>query len=282
MRITPRHWHNETWICSMRGHVAPAATVAVLTDDDRRLGLVVDDVRYVRCLRCDGWFECADPTPEQVTSERMPAHDELALPRRGKQLQDAIVLRLVAINKGLHAVAFTLAALAIVALEVKLPGLKHSATEVRQLVDGALDSAGRNPARQVLSKGADRVLGLDVHELKVLLAISSTYAVVEAVEAVGLWKDQRWAEYVTAVATAGFLPLEIYELSERITVLRIGALVVNVAVLVWLVLTKHLFGVRGGPTTLHAHTDWAEILDRPTPAPFLGNPVHAGTGPADA
>ncbi|HOT81595.1 MAG TPA: hypothetical protein PKY13_16495, partial [Microthrixaceae bacterium] len=115
MRITPRHWHNETWICSMRGHVAPAATVAVLTDDDRRLGLVVNDVRYVRCLRCDGWFECADPTPEQVTSERMPAHDELALPRRGKQLQDAIVLRLVAINKGLHAVAFTLAALAIVA-----------------------------------------------------------------------------------------------------------------------------------------------------------------------
>lgn len=266
----------------MRGHVAPAATVAVLTDDDRRLGRVVDGLRYVRCLRCDGWFECAEPTADQVTSDRMPPHEQLALPRRGKQLQDAIVLRLVALNKGVHAVAFTLAALAILALEIKLPGIKHSASDVRQLVDGALDSAGRNPARQVLAKGADRVLGLDVHELKVLLAISTTYAVIESVEAVGLWKDQRWAEYVTAVATAGFLPLEVYELTERVTVLRVGALVVNLVVLVWLVLTKHLFGVRGGPRTLHAHTDWAEILDRPTPAPFLGNPVHRGTGPADA
>ena len=255
----------------MRGHVVPAATVAVLSDDDRRLGHEADGLRYVRCLRCDGWFECVPPTPEQVTSERMPPHDQLVLPRRGKQLQDAIVLRLVALNKGVHAIAFTVATLAIIALETKLPGLKNSAHDVRRLVDGALDSAGRNPARQALSKGADRILGLDVHELRVLLTISATYAVIETVEAVGLWKDRRWAEYVTAVATAGFLPLEIYELTERVTVLRIGALLVNLAILTWLVLAKHLFGVRGGPATLHAHVDWDEILRRPTPAPFVGD-----------
>lgn len=269
MRITPRRWHNETWICSLRGHVAPAARALELTDDDRRLGHDVDGLRYARCLRCDGWFECPIPTPEQATWTRLPPHEELALPRRGKQLQDAIVLRLVAIDKGVHAVAFAIAALAILALEVRLPGLKNSARDVRQLVDSALDSAGRNPTRHVLARGADRVLGLDVHELRVLLAISTTYAVVEAVEAVGLWLDRRWAEYVTAVATAGFLPLEIHELTVRVTALRVLALVVNLAVLVWLVLNKHLFGVRGGPATLHAHVDWDDILRRPTPAQFL-------------
>lgn len=266
----------------MRGHVAPAATVAVLTNADRRFGLVADGWRYVRCLRCDGWFECAAPTADQVTSEQMPPYDQLALPRRAKPLQDAIILRLVALNKGVHAALFTVTALSVLMLEIKLPGLKHSANDVRAIVDGALDSAGRNPARQVLAKGADRVLGLDVHELRVLLAISATYAVIETVEAIGLWKDQRWAEYLTAIATAGFLPLEIYELSERVTVLRVGALVINIAVLVWLVANKHLFGVRGGPRTLDEHVDWDEILHRPTPAPILSRPVHEGPGPADA
>ncbi|MCU1356655.1 MAG: hypothetical protein JWM89_2073, partial [Acidimicrobiales bacterium] len=46
-----------------------------------------------------------------------------------------------------------------------------------------------------------------------------------------------------------------------------GALVVNVAILVWLVRAKHLFGVRGGPKTLHEQVDWVAILDQPAPAP---------------
>ncbi len=77
------------------------------------------------------------------------------------------------------------------------------------------------------------------------------YAVVESTEAVGLWHEKRWAEYLTVVATAGFLPFEILELLDRVTVLRVGALVVNLAVLVYLVWAKHLFGLRGG----HGHAE---------------------------
>ena len=54
---------------------------------------------------------------------------------------------------------------------------------------------------------------------------------VEAVEAVGLWHERRWAEYLTALATAGFLPFEIDELIKRVTVFRVSALVINVAIL---------------------------------------------------
>src|SRR5207253_9918040 len=81
--------------------------------------------------------------------------------------------------------------------------------------------------------------------LRLLAATAAVYCIVEAVEAVGLWRERRWAEYLTAVATAGFLPFEIDELTKRVTALRVGALVVNVAILVWLVRRKHLFGVRG-------------------------------------
>ena len=69
---------------------------------------------------------------------------------------------------------------------------------------------------------------------------------VEGSEAVGLWLEKRWAEYLTAVATAGFLPFEIRELIDRITALRVVAFVVNVAILMYLVWAKRLFGIRGG------------------------------------
>jgi uncharacterized membrane protein (DUF2068 family) len=57
--------------------------------------------------------------------------------------------------------------------------------------------------------------------------------------------DKRWAEYLTAVATAGFLPFEIKALVDRVTVLRVATLVINVAILAWLLWRKHLFGIGG-------------------------------------
>jgi hypothetical protein len=58
---------------------------------------------------------------------------------------------------------------------------------------------------------------------------------------------KRWAEYLTAVATAGFLPFEIYELTKQIPVLRVLALVVNMVILVYLVWAKRLFGIGRPP-----------------------------------
>jgi uncharacterized membrane protein (DUF2068 family) len=80
--------------------------------------------------------------------------------------------------------------------------------------------------------------------LPILSITAGAYALVEGVEAVGLWRERRWAEYLTVVATAGFLPFEIDELAKRVTAFRIGALVVNLAVLVYLVWSKRLFGFR--------------------------------------
>ena len=54
-----------------------------------------------------------------------------------------------------------------------------------------------------------------------LLALALAYAIVEWAEAVGLWLEKRWAEYLTVLATTGFLPLEVHELVKRVTALRI-------------------------------------------------------------
>ncbi|MCK9875825.1 DUF2127 domain-containing protein [Frankia sp. Ag45/Mut15] len=87
------------------------------------------------------------------------------------------------------------------------------------------------------------------------------YAAVQIVEAVGLWLLKRWGEYFAVVATSAFLPLEVYELTERITVLRIGALVVNIAAVACLVASKRLFGVRGGAAAFEAERHAASLLE---------------------
>ena len=43
-----------------------------------------------------------------------------------------------------------------------------------------------------------------------------------------------------------FLPYEGYDLAVKVTWLRVGALVINLLLVVYLVWTKRLFGVRGG------------------------------------
>ena len=62
------------------------------------------------------------------------------------------------------------------------------------------------------------------------------------------------------------MPLEIVELTHSITVTKVVALVLNLAIVVWLIVAKHLFGVRGGTDTLAESVDWAEVLASPTPA----------------
>jgi len=61
------------------------------------------------------------------------------------------------------------------------------------------------------------------------------YGSLFLVEGIGLWKGKRWAEYLTVVATGLLIPFEVYEIARRSTVVRVMALVINVAAVAYLV-----------------------------------------------
>jgi uncharacterized membrane protein (DUF2068 family) len=61
------------------------------------------------------------------------------------------------------------------------------------------------------------------------------YAALGVIEGLGLMLEKVWAEYFTSFITASFLPLEVFELMHRVTWIRVGLLVVNLAVLAYLV-----------------------------------------------
>jgi len=78
---------------------------------------------------------------------------------------------------------------------------------------------------------------------QIALAITSfCYAVLLGTEAVGLWLRRSWARWFTIGVTASLLPFEIYEIMRRPgEPVRIGTLIVNVAVLIYLVKRKEVF-----------------------------------------
>ncbi len=187
-------------------------------------------------------------------------------PRRGKPLEDAIVLRLIAVERAVHAVLFTILAVVLILVRLDLGRIQRWAASIRTDLTGTIANTGGSGHTR-LADGLARLVDVHRGTVDILLATAIIYAVVESVEAVGLWRERRWAEYLTVVATIGFLPFEVRELLDRVTVLRVGALVVNLAVLVYLVWAKHLFGLRGGRATLETEIDWDEILAGPPAAP---------------
>lgn len=115
-----------------------------------------------------------------------------------------------------------------------------------------------NKDLELLTKRLAQILNLDVdkHYISLLLSMAGTlknallvevsagmflYGILSWVEAYGLHKRKRWAEYLTAVATGLFIPLEIYEVVSRLSVIRVAVLILNVAVVYYLIKHKELF-----------------------------------------
>jgi len=72
-------------------------------------------------------------------------------------------------------------------------------------------------------------------KIRIASMASFAYAALFLTEGVGLLMRKRWAEWLTIIATASLIPFEIYEIAKHQTALRIAALVVNVAVVAYLV-----------------------------------------------
>ena len=72
-------------------------------------------------------------------------------------------------------------------------------------------------------------------DLRVLGVVLLAYGCLFATEGTGLWLQKRWAEYLTIIATASFLPFEGYEIIKRVAIGRLAILLANLAVLVYLI-----------------------------------------------
>jgi uncharacterized membrane protein (DUF2068 family) len=243
-RFVPRfHW--ELLVCGLAGHELVGLNARQLRQQDAIVAREVDGVRWHRCLRCDSWLPLgAPPGDGSAASDTPPDRDEIELPLRGRPLRDKIVLRLIAVDRALHFVGLALLAVAILLFSANRADLRDVVLRVTADITG--ESANGAGARHGITHRLDELFSLRSSRLHLFAAIAIVYALVEGVEAVGLWYGKRWAEYLTLIVTASLLPVEIHELANHITPFKIIAFVLNVAVVAYLLYAKRLFGIRGG------------------------------------
>src|SRR3954470_1436935 len=244
-RFVPRfHW--ELLACGVDGHELVGLDARDVRAEDSPVLREIDGVRWYRCLRCDSWLPLPEPQPVETTREHLPPLDQIALPLRGKPLRDKIVLRAIAVDRALHFVVLGLLALAVFLFANHQADLHDRFYKV--LDDLQLAFGGNQSARHQhgILHSVDQLFTLKSSKLRLAGLGIAAYAALEGLEAVGLWFQKRWAEYLTFIATVALLPLELYELARKVSPFKIVALIVNIAIVVYLLLAKRLFGLRGG------------------------------------
>ncbi|MET8406676.1 DUF2127 domain-containing protein [Streptomyces sp. NPDC005195] len=241
-------WDRRT--CARRGHATYAPDEPGLRD---RLRAATSLGEAWRCLRC-GDFVLGEPHGAG------PAEEAPLVPR-GKVLRDLFILRFLAVERAVRGVFIVLVAAAVWRFS-------NSQDSVRRLFDDYLNvfrpvfrhfhyDLDHSPVVGTIQKS----FGYKHSTLVLVAALLLVYALVELVEAGGLWFAKRWAEYLTVVATAAFLPLEIYELTEHVSWLKIATLVLNILAVLYIALAKRLFGLRGGRAAFDEERHSASLLE---------------------
>ena len=147
--------------------------------------------------------------------------EQSAPPRRHDRFIQAI-----AAFKFLKTILFLLAALGAVGL------MQQSiADQARDWASDLAFTSGQRLVPQVITI----LTGLSRSKIGALGLVALFYAALYATEGVGLWRERRWAEYLTVIATGSLIPFEIWEIFRHPTPMRFAIFGVNVIVVIYLI-----------------------------------------------
>jgi uncharacterized membrane protein (DUF2068 family) len=247
--------------CARKGHVTYAPS-----EPELRERLVVSTAAGPawRCLRCGAYA-----TDGQHGSG--PAA-EAPLVSRGKELRSELLLRVFSVERFLRFLVLGAAAYGVWRFRSDKVGVQRAFNNAMPAIRDLYRDLGFDITHSKLLGFIQHSFTLDSRTLLYLALGLAAYALIELVEAVGLWLGKRWGEYFAMVATSVFLPYEIYDLTVKITWLRVGAFAINLLLVMYLVWTKRLFGVRGGKRAYDARLRAESVIEVEQAAVLAGQP----------
>jgi uncharacterized membrane protein (DUF2068 family) len=145
---------------------------------------------------------------------------------KARSPRDAQILFLIATFKLFKGLALLVAGIATLHLVHK---------DVAAQLEAWADLFRVDPGNRYLHGFLAKFTTLTPRRLRELSAGTFFYSGLLLTEGTGLLLHKRWAEYFTIIATASFLPLEVYEIARRVTFGKVSLLVLNLAVVAYLV-----------------------------------------------
>lgn len=196
-----------------------------------------------KCLRCAAFIpgEAFEHGPASEAPRVL--HD--------RQIRDQLIIRFLSIERAIRGALVIGFAFLTWQLRGSQDSLEQRISTDLPLLKPFADQIGWNIQESRVIHVLNQAVETSSKTLTVITLALLAYGALQLTEAVGLWLTKRWAEYLTVVATSAFIPVEIYEISHSISVIKISALVINVLAVIWLVWSKHLFGFNGGKAAAH-------------------------------
>jgi uncharacterized membrane protein (DUF2068 family) len=155
-----------------------------------------------------------------------PGDRRITKPTSDIEAQHSLGLRIIAIYKAIKTVCLIFVAIVAFGLhqEKNLDHLVHALEHL-----SLTDSNGlRWQLVQLLENmGPGKFVAIGI--------VALAYAAIFATEGTGLWLRKHWAEWFTVIATGSLIPFEIYEVFHKFNLLKLAALLANVAIVVYLV-----------------------------------------------
>jgi uncharacterized membrane protein (DUF2068 family) len=251
--VTWRPGRNFDWnsrSCGLHGHATYAPTESVLAT---RLQATTPSGHAWRCLRCGAYVL----GPPQGSG---PA-DAAPIVLRGKALRDTFILRFLAMERAVRGLLLLALAYGVWRFDGSRGALKQVFNSYLPALEPLADRLGVDLQGSGLVRLIQQAFSAR-HSTLLLVALGVlAYGILELVEAYGLWFKKRWGEYVAVVATALFIPLEIHEIIAKVTSLRVGALIINLFAVAYILWTKRLFGFRGGYAAFEAERRNDSLLE---------------------
>ena len=136
--------------------------------------------------------------------------------------------------RGLHIVALFEGAKGLLVLIAGFGLLTLVHKDVHEAAMRLVEHVHLNPASHYPRIFLDLSESINDSKLWGMALAAAMYSVVRMIEAVGLWLKKTWAEWFAVLTGGMYIPIEIFEVVRSVTWPRVTVLVVNFAVVSYL------------------------------------------------
>ena len=125
-------------------------------------------------------------------------------------------------------------------IAVGVGALKLVHKDVAGAVEHWVELLRLDPNNHYIDTALEKASNLTPDKIKQLGLGSMIYAGLFLTEGIGLWLEKGWAEWLTVVITSSLIPIKIYEIYRHPTAIKIAVLLINIAIVAYL-----LYRIRG-------------------------------------
>ena len=142
------------------------------------------------------------------------------------------------LTRGVRAVALFEAVKGALVLVAGFGLLSFAHHDLQATAERLVAHSHLNPARHYPRVFIEAASHVSDSRLRFLAALALLYAVVRFVEAYGLWQMKAWAEWFAIISGSIYVPIEVYKLFERTTVMTWLVLLINATIVAYMVYVR--------------------------------------------